>query len=165
MVNAAEPAIIPRWFIAGAALVILGAFLSIAILRLSGASAQQLADAPAVAERSLRFVDTTSGNIEVIDATENTVIFTVTPGAHNFLRGAVRALARERKPLGIGAERAFNLVRRSDGRLTLIDPATTHRVDLESFGPSNAAIFVDLLAIKNTGDPIDVSATTSSTLR
>ena len=38
------------------------------------------------------------------------------------------------------------LTARADGRLTLVDPATSERVDLESFGPTNAAVFAQLLA-------------------
>ena len=39
----------------------------------------------------------------------------------------------------------FELHARTDGRLTLIDPATHMRLDLESFGPTNAGLFAQLL--------------------
>ena len=39
----------------------------------------------------------------------------------------------------------FGLIGRADGRLTLEDPATGRRVDLESFGPTNAAVFAQIL--------------------
>ena len=60
----------------------------------------------------------------------------------------MRGLARERKRQGIGPELPFQLVGRADGRLTLIDPGTGRRVDLESFGPTNAAAFVRLMAAR-----------------
>ena len=41
----------------------------------------------------------------------------------------------------------FLLASHSDGRLTLIDPATKRRVDLESFGPTNEAVFTRLLQL------------------
>ena len=48
--------------------------------------------------------------------------------------------------LGLGAEQPFQLIGRTDGRLTLADPATGQRVDLESFGPTNVAVFARFLA-------------------
>jgi putative photosynthetic complex assembly protein len=57
----------------------------------------------------------------------------------------LRAMARERRKQGLGAEPAFELIARADGRLTLSDPATGERVDLESFGPTNAGVFARLL--------------------
>jgi len=56
----------------------------------------------------------------------------------------LRALARERHRENIGADAPFLLIGRTDGRLTLLDPTTQQRIDLESFGPSNAALFADL---------------------
>jgi hypothetical protein len=38
----------------------------------------------------------------------------------------------------------MQLLGRADGRLTLIDPSTQQRIDLEAFGPSNAAVFAGL---------------------
>jgi putative photosynthetic complex assembly protein len=57
----------------------------------------------------------------------------------------LRALARERQKRDLGAGPAFELIARADGRLTLNDPATGERLDLESFGPTNAAVFARLL--------------------
>ena len=56
-------------------------------------------------------------------------------GENGFVRGTLRGLARERKRQGIGPDQPFRLVAHVDGRLTLLDPATGRRVDLESFGP------------------------------
>ena len=41
------------------------------------------------------------------------------------------------------------LIGRADGRLTLEDPTTGRRVDLESFGPTNAGVFAQLLVARN----------------
>jgi putative photosynthetic complex assembly protein len=138
--------ILPRWFVTGAALIMLGALGGTAAMRLSGASAQQIPDAPVQSERHLKFDDMPSGSIRVTDAVQGETILEVAPGAQSFFRGAVRALVRERKKLGIGDEYPFHLVSRTDGRLTLMDPLSKQRVDIESFGPSNAAIFVELLS-------------------
>jgi len=125
-----------------------------ALLALAGASAVRLSgvdihapDAPAVMTRELRFEDRPDGSIAVIDAKQQQVISTIT-GQSGFVRGTLRGLARERKRSGLGAEQAFELIGRADGRLTLHDPATGRIVDLESFGPTNASEFVRLLDVQ-----------------
>lgn len=97
-------------------------------------------DAPVVWERSLVFVDTPEGNISARDYIDSKEV-ALFKGEQGFLRGTLRALARERKMRGIGAEPPFVVLAHSDGRLTLTDPSTSQRIDLESFGPVNSAIF------------------------
>jgi hypothetical protein len=48
---------------------------------------------------------------------------------------------RERKLRGLASDAPLQLISRADGRLTLSDPATGSRIDLESFGSTNAAVF------------------------
>ena len=60
-------------------------------------------------------------------------------GEHGFLRGTLRGWRASAASQGLGSEPPFRLIARADGRLTLEDPATGERVDLESFGPTNAA--------------------------
>ena len=56
------------------------------------------------------------------------------------------SLKMSRLPAGSMAA-PFELIARADGRLTLIDTATEARIDLESFGPTNAAVFARLLTL------------------
>ena len=44
-----------------------------------------------------------------------------------------------------GAEVPFTLTRWADGRLSLDDPTTTRHIDLEVFGPTNTAVFSNLM--------------------
>jgi putative photosynthetic complex assembly protein len=97
-----------------------------------------------VAERSLRFEDRADGGI-LVHSGDGTLVRTIEPGADPFLRGALRALVRERRSLAIGAEVPFKLVARANGRLTLLDPSTQRRLDIESFGPTQTAAFARLL--------------------
>ena len=60
------------------------------------------------------------------------------------MRGTLRTLSRERMRRGIGSGPAFELIGHTDGRLTLLDPATGARIDLESFGPTNMSAFAQL---------------------
>lgn len=112
-------------------------------VRLSGQSIRA-PDAPAAAQRSLLFIDQPDGAIAVTDAASGALAGTVV-GEAGFVRGTLRGLARERKRQGIGPGRPFVLIGRADGRLTLHDPATGRLVDLESFGPVNAAEFARFL--------------------
>lgn len=112
-------------------------------VRWSGQAVHVPDEAPTVL-RALHFEDMADGAIGVIDAATGERIDTI-QGEQGFMRGALRSLARERKRRGIGQEQAFELIARKDGRLTLHDPATLARIDLESFGPTNASVFVRLL--------------------
>ena len=47
----------------------------------------------------------------------------------------------------------FKLIARTDGRLTLFDPVTGQRIDLESFGPTNAAVFAPFLTMQPMAKP------------
>lgn len=137
---------IPRGpIIAGAALI--GATLiAVAAVRLSGIDISSRSQAPVVAETRLQFDDLPDGGIAVRDASAGTVLRVVPRGADGFLRGTLRALVRQRRLAEVGAQAPFRLSAHSDGRLTLDDPATGERIDLEAFGPTNAAVFAQLLA-------------------
>ncbi|RZU02868.1 photosynthetic complex assembly protein PuhC [Rivibacter subsaxonicus] len=119
------------------------ALLAAAGMRLAGVDISA-PDAPAAATRALNFLDQADGSILVVDAGSKTTVEHIV-GQQGFIRGTLRGLARERKRMGIGPEAPFELVARTDGRLTLLDPATGRRVDLESFGPVNAAEFARLI--------------------
>jgi putative photosynthetic complex assembly protein len=118
--------------------------IAVAAVRLSGMPIRA-EDAPTTQSRALRFEDAHNGAIKIIDARSNQIL-QVYSGEGGFLRGALRALARERRRIGLGPELPFELIARADGRLTLLDPATKERVDLEAFGPSNSSVFAALLS-------------------
>ena len=127
------------------ATLVLVSLISVSIVRITGVSAVQQADAPTLSTRQLRFQDQDNGSIDVLDARSGAVLETVAPGTNGFLRSTMRGLVRERKRQSLGPETPFELVGHVDGRLTLIDPGTHRRIDLESFGPTNSAVFARLL--------------------
>lgn len=135
----------PRWFLVSAGLLIGISLTSVALVRITGNGPDQrrAAEAPQ-AERALRFEDRPNGDIAVIDGISGRLVTTI-HGEQGFVRGALRALARERKARGLGAEHPFELAVRPDGSLSLIDPVTQQRIDLHSFGPSHAGSFAALL--------------------
>lgn len=124
---------------------LMAVLVAVAAVRLSGVDISE-PDAAAVQTRALRFEDRPDGSIAVIDGRSGTVVHHVV-GEAGFVRGTLRGLARERKRMGGGPDQAFELVARADGRFTLHDPVTGRRVDLESFGPVNAAGFAALLYV------------------
>lgn len=119
--------------------LLLASLVGVAAVRLSGTEIRT-PDAPTAAQRSLRFEDGPAGSVSVLDANTGLLIDSVS-GEAGFLRGSLRALVRERKMRGIDSGPPFELIARTDGRLTLFDPATQERLDLESFGPTNVAVY------------------------
>jgi putative photosynthetic complex assembly protein len=135
----------PNLPLAAMGALVLCSLAAVSAVRLMGVSAVQMADAPPLSTRTLRFEDQANGGIAVLDAATGRVLDTVAPGTNGFLRSTMRGLVRERKREGLGPQTPFELVGRADGRLTLIDPGTQRRIDLESFGPTNTAVFARLL--------------------
>lgn len=134
------PRIVMRAAVALALFVIIAAGVS----RLTG-SATQVPQSTIVAERLLRFVDREDGGVTVVDAATAAPIVEILPASGGFIRGSLRALVRERRAHGIGAEAPFRLVRWADGRLTLDDPATRVHLELDGFGSTNVAAYAALL--------------------
>jgi len=111
----------------------------VSLARLSGWESAE-PDAPTLRQRRLQFRDEADGSISVIDDHSRKTL-DVVRGEQGFVRGVLRSMARERRRQELGSDAALDLLARSDGRLTLLDPQTGRRVDLESFGPTNAAVF------------------------
>ena len=125
------------------ATVLVGVVLLVAYSVQSGKSETQV-DASVIAKKTLFFRDLPDGSVGVISASSGKMIAQV-EGQAGFVRGILRALARERRIQQITSDDAFELMSRSDGRLTLVDQATGNRIDLESFGRDNAAQFAAFL--------------------
>lgn len=140
------PDTFPQWVLWCVGCLLAFSLIAVGLVRLTGNGPDQLA-AAITAERSLRFEDRPDGGVSIIDGNTGQLL-TVMHGEQGFLRGTIRALARDRRSYQIGPELPFSLIARTDGRLGLYDPLTGHRVDLESFGPDNAAVFATFLTIK-----------------
>lgn len=135
----ATPELIPRRALLAGGAAIGALLLGIGGLRVAGWRPQR-SDAEVVRQRLLHFTDLPDGGIAIIDASSGREIERV-HGEQGFLRGTLRGLARERRRRGLPAAAPLALLARADGRLTLLDPASGSRIDLESFGPDNAAVY------------------------
>ena len=133
----------PKWILYFAGGLIAFSLISVALVRLTGNGPDQIA-AAAVAERMLRFDDMANGGVLVTDGVTGVRVAEL-QGEQGFVRGALRALTRERTARDIGSKQPFKLTARIDGRLTLDDPSTGRRIDLESFGPTNSGVFFRFL--------------------
>ncbi len=136
-----SPDVIPRRAVTGAIIGLGALFVGLAAWRSTGTSIRE-PDAQPVQQRALRFTDRSDGGIEIRDAVSGQTLDAV-HGEQGFLRGTLRGLARERKRRGLtdATGLTLQLIARADGRLTLVDTATGERIDLESFGPSNVAVY------------------------
>lgn len=126
--------------------LVIASLLAVSAVRFTGVGVMKAPDAQAMEVREFRFEDRPDGSIVVLDASGKHLVDTVAPGTNGFLRGTMRGLARERMRQGVSPQLPFKMIGRADGKLTLEDPGTGRRVDLGSFGPTNAAVFAQIMA-------------------
>lgn len=142
----------PVWPLRAAAALAVFAVVVTAGARFFGLGTVMQPESPVRVERQLRFVEHVAGGngigaggIDVIDARSGLKIDELRPGTDGFMRATLRGLARERRRNGLGQEVPFKLALHVDGSLTLVDPATSRRIELQAFGPSNSGAFARLL--------------------
>jgi putative photosynthetic complex assembly protein len=128
----------------GAGLLIAFSLLAAAFSRYTGIDTYP-PTAAKVATRDLRFEDRPDGSVAITDARDGRTVEVLVPGTGGFLRATLRGLARERHRDDVGPTAPFRLTQWADKRLTLEDPSTGRRVDLEAFGVSNVQAFERLL--------------------
>ena len=83
-----------------------------------------------------------TGPVTQETSTNSTLRFS---GEQGFLRGTLRALARDRRMRNLTSEAPFELALHEDGRLSITDILTNKGIDLEAFGPDNVAVFAKIL--------------------
>jgi putative photosynthetic complex assembly protein len=142
---------VPRPVLIAAGLLLAFVFTTVAAVRLTTEppAPAPVTSAAVTQTRDLQFRDNPEGGITVWDVGQNTVATVLVPGEGGFIRGVLRALARERRTNGIGADAAsFRLTGYSDGRLSIEDLATGRVIDINAFGIDNARAFAVLLSAK-----------------
>lgn len=138
--------IFPGWFVTG----ILGAMGIALVLAFSLRSSPETSISTGghgvpVAERQLRFVDYTDGDVGVLDAQDGESVLRLSTGEGGFMRSVMRGMARERRVTGQGSEAPFTLTLWSDGLVSITDPVTGRDVALSAFGVDNVKAFSSLL--------------------
>ncbi len=136
---------VPRGLLVGTALLLVFTIGLAGTARLTGANHITMPPTYAVASRDLTFTDQRDGGIEIADATTGHHVATIVPTTGGFLRGIMRGLVREHRLNDLSSGSAFRLTRWADGRLSIEDPATRERFELEAFGSTNEAVFARFL--------------------
>ncbi len=104
-----------------------------------------------VATRQLRFSDRADGAVIIEDVGTGGTALLLEPGTNSgFIRGVMRGLARERRMQGIDSTPPFALTLWKDGELSLTDTVTGRSIELNAFGTTNRATFLDLLTRPET---------------
>ena len=138
----------PRGILIAAGATIALSIATAAVGRLTGA-ADSRPTAAAVASRDLLFQDEPNGGVAVFDARNTSKpIEIVAPETNGFLRATMRGLARQRIRQDADRDVPFRLTGWADGRLTLEDPTTGRKVEMEAFGITNEEAFARLLTAK-----------------
>ena len=133
-----------RMLLLGAVLLTGITIVSVGTARMTGIGRQHVPVATPVQSLAVRFADGQDGSIAITDAGDGQLIHRVPPASDGFIRGTMRGLVRERKRIDVDAGPPFRLTRWTDGTLTLEDDATGRRIELDAFGPTNAASFAML---------------------
>ena len=145
-----EEEVIRRPGVPKAALAVAGTIAALTILLAAVArnshagTLGEQSNAKLVTSRALVFTDQPNGSIGVRDVSRNETLAPLT-GTGGFVRGSLRALARQRRISGVSPDVPFYLARWSDGRMTLDDSATHNHLELAAFGADNAAAFAPLI--------------------
>jgi putative photosynthetic complex assembly protein len=124
---------------------VLCVLVAVTAVRLGGYEPPAPPDSPVLDSREVRFEDTASGSVDIYEAGSHRLLAHLAPGDGSFIRGVLRALARERRSRELGPAAPFRIARHRDGGLTLEDETTGRRIELQAFGPTNADTFARLL--------------------
>ena len=104
----------------------------------------QFADLPVVAQREIVLSADTTG-AALVTTPDGTVIADLDATEGGFIAGVWRVIERERRKWNVAPNTPVNLIRYSDGRLSLEDPTTGWKIALVGFGAGNMDAFARLL--------------------
>lgn len=97
------------------------------------------------ASRLLTVADRADGAVVISDAASGEVVMEIGYGQGGFVRATLRRLAKARAAAGIGSEPPFELVRWTNGALSLRDPQTGKTAEIHGFGPDHSRTFAEML--------------------
>ncbi len=136
---------IPRFILRAAGALILFAFLSVMIGRATNTGLVLTPEATAVETRALHFANAPTGEMAITDDVSGQLVALLSANGDGFIRGVLRGLARGRAVTRTTGGDVYVLTRYDDGRLSIADPVSGARFDLNSFGPDNLEAFARLL--------------------
>ena len=101
-------------------------------------------DSPVTAQVTVTLDGRREGGVAVRDAAGRLLALSSEPG-NGFIDVIWRVLARDRLLAGAPADAPFEVIRRENGRVSVLDPATGRSVELTGHGPDNVAAFARLI--------------------
>ena len=137
--------VLPRSLLLSAGALLVFVTVLTGVARYTGLAGSQIEPSAAAQSIELRFDQQPDGEVAVFAVPDGATIALLAPGTNGFIRGVLRGMARERRQHDIGTEPPFRLTRWENGSLSLEDPATGRRIELEAFGPTNLDAFARLL--------------------
>ncbi len=136
---------IPRIVLRAAIALMVVSVLAAVWGRQTGQGVMLTAPATAAEERHLSFTDAPDGVLRIADATSGQVVALLSTGQDGFIRGVLRGLSRGRAVNRMTGGDVYVLTRWDDGRLSITDPVSGERFDLNAFGSDNLRAFAQLL--------------------
>jgi putative photosynthetic complex assembly protein len=140
-----EDVMIPRIILRALLGLILFSFAAVLVARTTGYGLMLTPESVAAETRLLHFDEGSDGVMVVRDHESGAEVALFPEGEGGFIRGVLRGLTRGRALERMEAGDVFLLTRWEDGRLSISDPVTGERFDLNSFGVDNLRIFAQLL--------------------
>jgi putative photosynthetic complex assembly protein len=152
--------LMPRKLLLAIAALIGFTLVLVTVARLTGLGLSHVPPEPVAQSLDLRFEPRDDGALVVRAVADGTTIKVIAPDTEQFIRGVLRAAARDRRAHHAGADEPFQVARLTDGRYTLRDLATGRIIELHSFGPTNEGAFAALLT---AGRPVATPPPTPAT--
>jgi putative photosynthetic complex assembly protein len=140
-----EEVMIPRIVLRALIGVVLFSFFAVLVAKYTGYGVMMTPQSAAAETRLLQFDVQSNGEMVVRDHESGAEVALFGEGEGGFIRGVLRGLARSRALERMEEGDVFLLTRWEDGRLSVTDPITQERFDLNSFGVDNLQAFAQLL--------------------
>ena len=132
---------------------LVGVVIAIGSLRLAGYQPPpSLPSEPALATRVLAVEDAAEGAVIVRDAKTGENIIIYKHGEGSFFRATLRTLVNDRRHKGLPVDGNFRLEAHAGHQLFLIDETSGKTLSMNAFGPTNTAVFAELISNKKEGE-------------
>ena len=138
---------IPRPLLLGLLSLVLISLAGVTALRLAGV--EPISQPPELARAETDLVvleERPGGGVALRDPVSGVALAELAQGEDGFVRGVMRALARVRMQHSVPDDAPVQLVRWTNGKLSLIDPGSGWRIELQGFGQTNLETFAHLMS-------------------
>lgn len=150
--HAHEPPL-PRLVLRAILGLILFSLVAVAIGQFTQRGLVMTGEATALEQRRLTFTTISDQGTAIHDAETDRLVALIPEGSDGFILGVLRGLERRRAVTRASGPEVYVLTRWDNGRLSLSDPLTDERIDVNGFGRDNLAAFARLLPSREETQP------------